>query len=184
MSKQEKPTLVRQITERLQNNRLIAIVIVFAIGVMAVASFTGAIKELASLVPRATPTPTVMAVIPVEWPVESGWVLIGDYDVSKRIFVKKHFTVAHSNYPDVVDIPRQGEVLRLTTERNLVILDFETDGLKRLREPPWFGGTLKHADYIHRKLPKGALVEVREVSMPDYPNDAAVVWTRVAKPSE
>ncbi len=184
MSNADKPTLVQQITQRVQNNRLLAGLIVLGIAVIALANFTRAFQQLASVVPwthqtTSSPTPT-----PVDWKIDSGWVLIGDYHASRRLFVRKCFELTHSNYPDAADIPRQGDLLRLTTERSLVVLDYATDNMKRLREPPWHGGRLKQVDYTPYKLPKGAIVEVREVSMPEYPNDAAVVWARVAKPSQ
>jgi hypothetical protein len=56
-------------------------------------------------------------------------------------------------------------------ERNIVILDFATKGLTRTFVPPWqqTEGKLLDGDYTGWKLPKGAMVEVRDVSRGSFP---------------
>lgn len=108
--------------------------------------------------------------------------LIGDYDEARRLWARQLFDVEKTNYPDPSNLPRQGDLIRLKAQRSVVVLDFANSTMERIREPPWQGGVLKQADYTPYKLPGGMVLEVREVSMPHYPHDPAVVWARVAKP--
>jgi hypothetical protein len=62
-------------------------------------------------------------------------------------------------------LPQVGDTIRLSVERNIVISGYTKIGVSKLFQPPWQLNTLSADDYTGVKLPKDAVVEVRDVSL-------------------
>jgi len=108
-------------------------------------------------------------------------VLLGDYDIEKGIFIKGPFyKVVKSKYPNKDILPRKGERIRLTVERNVVIINYTTKGTSDVFQPPWTKNILDEGDYTGVKILKGTIVEIRDVSMGSFPGMPAVLWVRVS----
>jgi hypothetical protein len=90
-----------------------------------------------------------------------------------------HYKIVKSSYPKSSSFPRQGEWIQLTVERNVIISDFATKGLSYIDKPPWKQNVLRDGDYTGLKLPKGAVVDIREVSLGLFPGQPFAVWARV-----
>jgi hypothetical protein len=80
-------------------------------------------------------------------------------------------------------LPRVGERIRLTTRNRLIILDFASTGERRALDDPSAvrstGSEL--TDVI---LPKGSIVEVREIRLSPARGGIRVVWARVVPAKE
>ena len=113
----------------------------------------------------------------------SGWILVGDYDDSLDVYVRGPlYKVIASSYPEPSQFPRKGEIIRLKTERNVVIADYKDSGTKKLFQPPWQKNILGDKDYTGIKLYAGSIVEVRDVSMGHFSGMPFVVWVRIGQP--
>lgn len=172
-------TLVDWHLDRLKNHPLVAIVVVVAIILAGIAQITDSVAKIAGVVSNvfhpSVPLPAI--------PGDSGWLLLGDLDPSGERYVRgPFFAVENSNYPDKALTPRKGELVRLLTERNVVIAGYRTSGLANQLVAPWTLNVLSDADYTGVKLPKGAVIEVRDVGLGSYPGQPIVVWVRVAAP--
>lgn len=176
---QKAQTLVDRLLDRLKNNPLVAIVVVMTVILIGVAQLTDSVTKIAGVVSSgfhpSVPLPAI--------PGDSGWLLLGDLDPSGERYVRgPFFALENSSYPDKALSPRKGELVRLLTERNVVIAGYKTSGLANQLTAPWTLNVLSEADYTGVKLPKGAVVEVRDVSLGNYPGQPIVVWVRVAAP--
>ena len=170
----EKPkTLVDRYIERLKNHPVIAVIVVATVILAGAAQLTDSITKIASVFHPSVPLPAI--------PGDSGWLLLGEVDASGERYVRGPFyAVEKSSYADKALTPRKGELVRLSTERNAVIAGYKTTGLANQFVAPWTLNVLSDADYTGAKLPKGAVVEVRDVGLGSYPNQPIVVWVRVA----
>jgi hypothetical protein len=172
------PTLYDRVLARLKNNGVVVGVLLVVALVAGLASLR---KDVCSLLPQICSVgPTVS--LP-QIPGGSAWILIGDYDQAEQKYVRGPFyAVTQSAYRDPSPVPRKGELIRISVERNLVIPDFGATGTTRLLDPPWAEQELGPEDYVGIKLPAGAIVEVRDVSSGAKPGMPAVVWVRIAPP--
>lgn len=176
---EKSKTLADQYIERLKNHPLIAVAVVATVVLMGVAQLTDSIAKIASNFPSVFRHPVPLPVIPGD----SGWLLLGDLDPNGERYVRGPFYVVEkSSYPDNAITPRKGELVRLISERNVVIAGYKTTGLAKQFVAPWTLNVLSDADYTGVKLPKEAVVEVRDVALGSYPNQPIVVWVRVAAP--
>ena len=117
---------------------------------------------------------------PVIIPNDTGWIFAGYFDDAHGQFIQgPYFVVKHSNYPDKQVLPRVGEQIKITSERNIIIADFATKGLTRQYDPPWQQNKLESTDYTGWKLPRGSLVEIRDVSGGSFPDKPSAIWVRV-----
>ena len=174
---EKSKTLVDRYIERLKNHPVIAVIVVATVILAGAAQLTDSITKIASIFPSvfhpSVPLPAI--------PGDSGWLLLGDVDPSGERYVRGPFyAVEKSNYPDKSLTPRKGELVRLSSSRNVVIAGYKTTGLANQFVAPWTLNVLSDADYTGVKLPKGAVVEVRDVGLGSYPNQPIVVWVRVA----
>jgi hypothetical protein len=160
--------LSERILRRWKNRKYIAYFLVIAAAAAAIAGFTDSISKIfgfASAIISDNATPVII-------PNDTGWILAGYYDEHSQMFIQgPYIKVVRSSYRDKQPLPRIGEWIRIRSERNIVILDFATKGLTRTFVPPWqqTEGKLLDGDYTGWKLPKGAMVEVRDVSRGSFP---------------
>jgi hypothetical protein len=165
--------------EGLKNHPVVAVVVVAAVILTGTAQLTDSIVKIAaafvSVFHPSVPLPII--------PGESGWLLLGDLDPSGKEYVRGPlYVVEKSNYKGKALIPRKGEQVRLSAERNVIIPGYKVTGFANQLMAPWSLNTLSDADYTGVKLPKGAVVEIRDISLGSYPNQPIVVWVRVAAP--
>jgi hypothetical protein len=171
--------LAEQFIDRLKNRRGIAYAIVAATVIGAIASSAESLSKIVTLVTASVRD----GAVPVVLPKDTGWILAGFFDNTIATYTQgPYFKVVRSPYPSTDSVPRQGEWLRLTAERRIVIADFETKGLSRRFDPPWQQNVLKDSDYTGLRLSAGAVVEVRDVSLGAFPEKPAAVWVRVGNP--
>lgn len=176
---EKSKTLVDRYIDRLKNHRIIAVIVVAAMVLAGAAQLTDSIARIAGLFPRvfhpSVPLPGV--------PGDSGWLLLGDLNPNGERYIRGPFyAVEKSNYPDKALTPRKGELVRLLAERNVIIAGYKTTGLANQFTAPWTLNVLSDADYTGVKLPKGSVVEVRDIGLGSFPNQPIVVWVRVAAP--
>lgn len=177
---QDKPkTLVDRHLERLKNHPIIALLVVAATVVAGVAQFTDAVSKLAVALPSF-----MVASVPLPaMPGDTGWLLLGDLDPDGAKYLRGPLYEVHtSSYKEKSLTPRKGETLRLLAERNVILAGFKTTGLAQQFRPPWQLNVLSDADYTGIKIPKGAVVEVRDVSLGSFPGQPIVVWVRIGPP--
>lgn len=172
----KKDNLTDRTLDKLKNKRLIAYTLVFALICAGVASFGESISKIYSMINgvfREGATPVVL-------PKDTGWLFAGYFDQSLNRYIEgPYIKTVKSPYKEKESIPRIGDWLKITSERNIIIADFETKGLTRRFDPPWQQNELRSSDYTGLKLPVGAVVEVRDVSLGAYPGKAAAVWIRI-----
>ncbi|HEX2958972.1 MAG TPA: hypothetical protein VHO70_19210, partial [Chitinispirillaceae bacterium] len=119
-----------------------------------------------------------------ELPGGSGWLLIGDFDESQKKYIRGPFyKIVKSNYIDKTPFPRKGEIIRITTDRNVIIAGYKKEGTTRIFQPPWQENILQEEDYTGLKVKSGSLVEVRDISMGHFHGMPFVVWVRIAEPT-
>lgn len=172
-------TLADRHLDRLKNHPLVAIIVVATAILAGVAQFTGSIATMAGIASSVFHPSVPLPVIPGD----SGWLLLGDLDPGGERYARgPFFAVENSNYPDKALTPRKGELIRLLAERNVVIAGYKTTGLANQLVAPWRLNVLSDADYTGVKLPKGAVIEVRDVGLGSYPGQPIVVWVRVGAP--
>jgi hypothetical protein len=172
-------TLVDRYMERLKNQPAIAVVVITAMILAWAAQFTDSLSKITNIFSGVFHPAVPLAPIPGD----SGWVLLGDLDPKGAKYVRGPFyEVEKSNYPDHALTPRKGELVRLTAERNVIIANYKIAGLAGQFTAPWTLNSLSEADYTGVKIPKGGIVEVRDVSLGSYPDQPIVVWVRVAAP--
>lgn len=176
----EKPkTLVDRHMEWLKNQPVIAVIVIATLILGGAAQFTDSVSKITSVIPGFSRPAVSLPPIPGD----SGWVLLGDLDSKGAKYLRGPFyDVEKSNYPDKALTPRKGELVRLTAVRNVIIAGYKGTGLEGQFTAPWTLNVLSDADYTGVKLPKGAIVEVRDVSLGSYLDQPIVVWVRVAAP--
>ena len=172
-------TLVDRYIAKLKNNQVIAVALVFAALVIGVAQFTDAASKIrssvTSLFKHSVDLPNI--------PGGSGWILLGDLERNGEKFIRGPFyKIYKSSYLDKSLVPRKGEQLQLTVEREVVIPGYKETGLTKQFDAPWTLNVLSESDYTGTKLPKHGVVEVRDVSLGSFPDQPVVVWARVAAP--
>jgi hypothetical protein len=171
-----KSDLSEEIIGHWKNKKSVAYFLVLSAAVAGLVGFGESVSKLAGFATaliRDGATPVVI-------PNDTGWIFAGYFDDSSGRFIQgPYFVVRHSNYADKQLIPRVGEQITITSERNIVIADFATKGLTRQYEPPWHQNKLEAGDYTGWKLPRGSVVEVRDVSAGSFHDKPSAIWVRV-----
>jgi hypothetical protein len=127
-------------------------------------------------------SPSTDIALPI-FPDGSGWLLVGDFDVAERKYTRGPFYKAiASSYSTKSALPRKGDIIQITAERNLIIADYKNSGTKKLYQPPWQENYLEDNDYTGIKVLPGSKVEVRDVSMGHFQDMSFVVWVRIGYP--
>jgi hypothetical protein len=176
---EKSKTLVDGYLDRLKNHRAIALLVATATIVGGTAQFTDSISKLSGAVVGMFRTAVALPIIPGD----SGWLLLGDLDPGGTRFIREPlYETYKSMYSESKLLPRKGEQLLLLAERNVIIAGYKTLGLSKQFTPPWQMNVLSDTDYTGVKLPKGAVVEVRDVSLGSFPGQPIVLWVRVAAP--
>lgn len=113
----------------------------------------------------------------------SGWLLVGDFDEKESKYIRgPFFKTISSNYSVKSILPRKGDIIQITSERNLVISDYKDSGANKLFQPPWQENYLEGDDFTGIKILPGSQVEVRDVSMGHFENMPFLVWVRIGYP--
>lgn len=176
MTHKQNDDVSKGIIDRLKSYRPVAYMIVLAAILGGVASFGDSISKIISIVSsslRDGATPVIL-------PYDTGWIFAGYFDEVRKTYVQgPYFKIVRSQYPATDALPRPGEQLKIISERNIIIADFKTMGLTRRFDPPWQQNELSDVDYTGLKLPKGAIVEVRDVSRGSFPDKPSAVWVRI-----
>ena len=174
-----KHSLADRLLYRLKNRRGVAYLIVAATIVGGIAATAESISKVYSTITAVVRD----GAIPVLLPTDTGWIFAGYFDAGLATFTQgPYYSVVRTPYPSIDPLPRQGEWLKLTSKRRVVIADFETKGLSRRFDPPWQQDVLQNSDYTGLTLAAGAVVEVRDVSLGAFPDRPAAVWVRVGSP--
>lgn len=171
--------LADRYTEKLKNHPIVAILVVATTVLIGVAKFTDAVTKLANIVPGIFKPAVVLPPIPGD----SGWILVGDLDPGGTRYVRGPlYEIDKSSYLEKSLTPRKGEQIRLNAERNIIIAGYKSTGLAKQFMPPWQLNVLSDNDYTGVKLPKNAVVEVRDIGLGNFPAQPILVWVRVAPP--
>jgi hypothetical protein len=157
-----------------------AFVIVFLIASYEFPSESFSAVSPSHTVATASPAPTSSA---VSLSFDSGWILLGYYDLTGKHYINvgPFFAVVASTYTEKEDIPRKGDQIRLEKSLHVYIMDYHTYGLLHQSEAMWKvpGGKLRPEDYTGVELPKGTKLEIRDISLGQFPEEPAAVWARV-----
>jgi hypothetical protein len=155
-----------------------AFVIVFLIATYEFPSGTFPVVSPSQIFPTASPSLSAVSL-----PFDSGWIQLGYYDMTAKHFTnaKPFFTVVASSYTDKADIPRTGDQIRLEKLLHVYIMDYRNSGLSQQFKAMWEvpGGKLRPEDYTGVELPKGTKLEIRDISLGQFPEEPAAVWARV-----
>jgi hypothetical protein len=152
--------LVDKTIAKWKNKRWIAVAALFFAGVAAIAGFSDSLTKLYQFYTAVIDDKATAVVLPND----SGWIFGGYYDEGVGKFIQgPYFKIVHSNYNDKQVLPRLGDRLRITKQF----------------QPPWQQNVLAPGDYTGWKLPRGATVEVRDVSSGSFPGRPDAVWIRV-----
>jgi hypothetical protein len=174
----EPKSLVDRYLQSLKNHRVIALLVVTATVVGGISQFTDALSRLSEFFPDSRPAVALPAI-----PGDSGWLLLGTLDPNGTRYIHDQlYQVQRSTYPEKSLVPRKGELVRLLVERNVVIAGYKSSFLSHQFTPPWKLTVLSNNDYTGVIMPKGAVVEVRDVSLAAFPGQEQVVWVRVGYP--
>ena len=113
----------------------------------------------------------------------TGWLTVGTYDSILNKYIKgPYYEVFTPISLDQSDLPQEGDVVRINRERKLIIVDYKTDGIEKAYLPPG-QKKLDDDDYTGIRIPRGCLVEVRNVNKGSYFAGPFKVWVKIRKPS-
>jgi hypothetical protein len=169
-------TRVEKAIAKWKNKRWIAVAALLFAGVAAIAGFSDSLTKLYQFYTAVIDDKATAVILPND----TGWIFGGYYDETVGRFIQgPYFRIVHSNYGDKRVLPRLGDRLRIVSERNIIIADFASLGLTKQFQPPWQQNVLAPDDYTGWKLPRGATVEVRDVSSGSFPGRPDAVWIRV-----
>jgi hypothetical protein len=165
------------ILTRWKRKRWVAPFVVIAAIVAAVATFTTSINQISDNVEKwlgISPHPKT-----VQLPFDSGWILAGFYSSSTQAYTQiPYVEIAKTSYPQKQGLPRVGDWVRVTGERNVIIADYATSGTTNQMSPPM--RDLAQSDYTGVKLPAGTIMEVRDIGGGSYEGRPTALWLRVA----
>jgi hypothetical protein len=117
-------------------------------------------------------------------PFQTGWIFIGYYNQDKQVFVEGP-TASVTFRPTSGErgqlIPKIGDILRVQKDRNVMIANYKTAGLKyQLTSPPLVKDPLSDDDETGVRLKENSMIVVRDVELSGYPDHSASIWARVA----
>lgn len=180
-SSPEKPkedtAISEDILTRWKRKPWIAGLLVIAATVGGIAAFTNSVGQISDNVEKwfgINHHPKT-----VQLPFDSGWILAGYYDPSTQSYTQVPYVeIAKTSYPQKQTLPRVGDWIRVTGERNVIIADYSTSGTSNQMYPPM--RDLAPSDYTGVKLTAGTLMEVRDIGGGSYPGRPTALWLRVA----
>jgi hypothetical protein len=128
------------------------------------------------------------APIPQTLPLQTGWLYLGDYVTGTGAFERGPFFTGVRGR-----LPRRGDLITLTAQRELVIANYHRTGPQTSMTAPW---RIKHVldanDYTGIRLKAGDQVEVRDVVPSDCIQERGpevscsprvrILWVRVSNP--
>jgi hypothetical protein len=171
----ELTTPTDDVLSRWKGKKWIAYVLAAAAVVGGVATFTDSLAKIYTNLVAVLGHKTVKT---TKLPFDTGWILAGYYDPQLAKYTQGPYVeVAKTSYPDKQTLPRVGDWVRVTGERNVIIASFATTGLAQQMNAPL--ADLSQGDYTGVKLPTGATMEVRDVGGGSYPDRATAVWLRI-----
>lgn len=149
----------------------------------AIAGLIGLGLAIWALLPPPPP-PDCNTTLP-HLPGGTGWLLLGNYHRSENMYTRGPlYKVIASNYPNESDLPRLDEIIEVTAERSLIILDYWPGRSQdSIRSSPLNRATLDYDNSdTHIKILPGTCVEVRDIDLADIYDTSAAVWVRVGEP--
>lgn len=155
----------------------VAALLVIAAIVAGIATFTNSISQISDNVEKwlgINQHPKT-----VQLPFDSGWILAGYYNPSTQAYTQVPYVeISKTSYPQKQTLPRVGDWVRVTGERNVIIADYATSGTSNQMNAPM--RDLSPGDYTGVKLPAGTLMEVRDIGGGSYEGRSTALWLRVA----
>lgn len=162
---------------RWKRNRWVALLVAIAAIVGGIATFSNSLSQISDNLGRLLG----IGLHPktVKLPFDSGWVLAGYYDTSTQAYTQVPYVVIEkTSYPQKQVLPRLGDWVRVTGERNVIITGYTTTGTTNQMKPPL--SDLAPGDYTGVKLPIATVMEVRDVGGGSYEGRPTALWLRVA----
>lgn len=175
-SNTDDKSLSERIINGFKSKRLVAYSIVIATAIGGVATFMDSVQKIVAMIAATE----LDGAVPIVLPKNTGWLFVGYYNNHQGFYTKgPYYEVIRSPYPQKDNIPRINELIKLTASRRIIISDFATKGLTKQFEAPWKENMIDDSDDTGLKLSKGAVIEVRDVSLGAFPERDAAVWVRV-----
>lgn len=151
--------------------------VAIAVVITALAAFTNSISQISDNVEKwlgVNQHPKTM-----QLPFDSGWILAGYYNSSTQAYTQVPYVeISKTSYPQKQTLPRVGDWVRVTGERNVIIADYATSGTSNQMSAPM--RDLAPSDYTGVKLPAGTIMEVRDIGGGSYEGRPTALWLRVA----
>ncbi|HBR1781005.1 hypothetical protein EYD25_22425 [Klebsiella pneumoniae] len=181
-------TIHEKFLEKCRNNKLIVFISIISIAITGLSNFSSSVKNLASFFPCSFINAPLIC--NTESPayhinVNSGWIFIGYLDKSGSNYITEpSYTIKKSMYQSKELTPRPGEILRLAKEKKLYIVDFKNQGTTNEFISPIKANIVRSEDLTGDIIPKGAIVEVRDVDIYGHDGNNKAVWARIAQTSQ
>jgi hypothetical protein len=143
---------------------------------------------LLGLIPLLTQTPTTVRDGFTVLKDKTGWVLLGFVSVATDELVldfatePSFETLGRNTHPSEGALPKIGDRIRARYGWAIVILDYKLTGEKNGLISPATRQTLYPADNTDLEIPKGTVVEVRDIQISKPYGEEKAVWARVAPP--
>jgi hypothetical protein len=160
-----------------KQKRWVAYLIAAAAIVAGTAAFTDSVTKISDNVGKLFGTTAHIKTVKLAF--DSGWILAGYYDPSTQTYTQvPYIEIAKTSYPQKQTMPRVGDWVRVTGERNVIIADYATSGTTEQKNAPM--RDLTAGDYTGVKLPSGTVMEVRDIGGGSYEGRPTAFWLRVA----
>ena len=112
----------------------------------------------------------------------TGWLLLGNYSAEEKRFVRgPFFSIVKSRYETSSEFPREGDIIRITHDRNLIIPNFREFGLRDRFREPYLLGHLDEDDYTGIVIREGAYAEVRSSTLDPVIGVPRGLWVRIGR---
>ena len=180
-------TFLERCIQALENNKIIAGVIIVFIIVTGISTFAKWVTDLIPLLMCSWSNRLFYCdangLSAIKY--NTGWIYLGLVDNQETTYrTQPLYSIEKSTYTDSNLTPRVGEIIKLSAKRDIVILDYKSTGVNSRFTPPWKANVLDENDYTGYFMPKGSVVEVRDISIAGYPGHDKVVWARIGLPPE
>ena len=151
-------------------------VVLFAVSLI----ISSVIAETFQLPISRQPSPTEQGWATLEY--KTGWLLLGVMTVDKNYWSSAlSFEVLGKPHPENGYIlPIQGDRIRLTTEQELLILDYAQSGEKNRLASPAARQRLTSDDWTRIRLPKESILMVEDYQVGPPMGALKAVWVRVS----
>lgn len=178
-------TTLDKIINTLQNNRIVVLIIFVFIFITSLSTFTNAINYLITQL-TCKDSSTIFycrtnGLLSIKY--HTGWINLGIVDNEETTYrTLPLYTIEKRVYDEPFLTPRIGELIKISANREIVILNYKTTDIKDVFIPPWKENILKDKDYTNFFITKDTIVEIRDVSIAGYPGHDKFVWARVGLP--